>query len=93
MWVMWLSATRLIHPENQRWRGLLYAALDDWYADFKPPKTRGQELLSSGGPALGVVDGGQNFFANNDDFVDRVVTATTRHPRARGAAPGDDAPH
>ena len=52
-----------------------------------------QELLSSGGPALGVVDGGQNFFANIDDFVDRVVTATMRHPRARGAAPGDDAPH
>jgi len=88
MWIMWLSATRLIHPENQRWRGASLRRARCLVRRFQAI----QELLSSGGPALGVVDGGQNFFANIDDFVDRVVTATTRHPRARGAAPGDDAP-
>ena len=36
-----------------------------------------QELLSSGGPALGVVDGGQNFFANINDFVDPLAEDDT----------------
>ena len=28
----------LNHPDNQRWRGLLYTALDAWYSEFKPSK-------------------------------------------------------
>ena len=64
----------LNHAENQRWRGLLYTALDAWYAEFKPSKKR-KGRSSSGGPAPGVVDGDcdRNFFANIDDFVDPLA--------------------
>ena len=62
----------LNHPDNQRWRGLLYTALDAWYAEFKPSKKR-KGRSSGGGPAPAVVDGEQGFFVNIDDFVDPLA--------------------
>ena len=62
----------LNHPDNQRWRGLLYTALDAWYAEFKPSKKR-KGRSSCGGPAPAVVDGKRGFFVNIDDFVDPLA--------------------
>ena len=58
----------LNHPNNKQCRGLLFKALEAWYAEFKPTKKRARK--SAGKAVEGVcIDENRRFF-NVDGFED-----------------------
>ena len=68
-------------PSSAQWRAQLYKALDGWYNDFKPSRTRKSVVRA----------------ANSEDVVDvdrvfKHVDGFDSNPWGVGARPADDGP-